>query len=73
MGVGRLTVPGVRPLEVLGFLRVAARERPGAGGLLGEPARPAGLRGTAARRGGVAHHCVLYSGAAPPGLPFRPT
>ncbi|MFD0353403.1 hypothetical protein ACFVHW_06575 [Streptomyces sp. NPDC127110] len=63
VGVGRLTVPGARPLAVLGSLRIAGREQPGAGGLLVKLVWPAGLRGTAARFGGVAHHAVLYSGA----------
>ncbi|MFE1558885.1 hypothetical protein ACFW6V_28375 [Streptomyces sp. NPDC058734] len=63
VGVGRLTVPGARPLAVLGSLRIAAREQPGAGGLLMELAWPAALRGTATRFGGVAHHAVLYSGS----------
>ncbi|GLX23153.1 hypothetical protein Slala02_64360 [Streptomyces lavendulae subsp. lavendulae] len=54
---------GPRSLAVLGSLRIAARERPGTGGLLVELVWPAGLRGMAASFGGVAHHAVLHSSA----------
>lgn len=60
--VERVTVPGVRPVAVGGSLRIAARGRPGGGGLWLELAWPAGFRGTAARDGGVVHHSVLHSG-----------
>ncbi|MFJ3882430.1 hypothetical protein ACIPW5_33925 [Streptomyces sp. NPDC090077] len=62
--LGRLTVPGTVPLAVRGRVRVVERFRSGSGGLRVTLAWPAGLRGTVARHGGVAHHAVLHAGAA---------
>ncbi|MGE7390875.1 hypothetical protein ACQKM2_35910 [Streptomyces sp. NPDC004126] len=61
--LGRLTAPGTVPLAVLGRVRVVERFRSGSGGLRVTLAWPAGLRGAAARNGGVAHHAVLHAGA----------
>ncbi|WP_328623055.1 MULTISPECIES: hypothetical protein [unclassified Streptomyces] len=45
--VRRLTVPGTRPLAVLGDVRMVERFRPGSGGLRVTLSWPAGLRGAA--------------------------
>ncbi|MFF4647721.1 hypothetical protein [Streptomyces sp. NPDC001389] len=59
--VRRLTVPGTRPLAVLGDVRLVERSRPGPGGLHVTLSWPAGLRGAATEgSAGVARHGVPY-------------
>ncbi|MCF3181387.1 hypothetical protein IPZ70_15775 [Streptomyces polychromogenes] len=61
--LGRLTTPGTVPLAVLDRVRLVEQFRSGSGHLRVTLAWPAGLRGTAAPSGGVAHHAVLHAGA----------